>query len=219
MSTATNDQPVLQDARPVLVAWAAVLLLGVLLATGWQVGLAGYVGVQRSESPWTYLKAAEQYEADKNWARALEALQEAARRGPGSPVPYERMGFIHYEHRQDWAGALSAFREAIARGSTSLDVRGKIIWSLIHLKRYEDAANFGQQCISEGHTSPYFPRYTGEAWYRGNEQAKAIPFLEKALDDFPTDILLMERLIACYTTVGDMDSARKIEARRRANEG
>jgi len=218
MST-TTQQPVYQDARPVLVGWAALLLLGGLLATGWQAGLAGYVGVQRTESPWTYLKAAERYEADKNWARALEALQEAARRGPKAPDPYERMGFIHYEHRQDWTAALAAYREALARGSDSIDARGKIIWSLIHLKRNTEAAAFGQVCIDEGHSSAYFPRYTGEALFRGNEHAKAIPYLEQALKNFPTDILLMERLLACYTKVGDADNARKMEVRRRANEG
>ena len=218
MST-TAQPPVYQDARPVLVLWVAALLLGVLIAAGWQVGLAGYVGVQRAESPWTYLKAAEQYETDKNWARALEALQEAARRGPKSPTPYERMGLIHYEKRQDWTAALGMFREALQRGSDSVDARGKTIWSLIHLKRYEEAAAFGQQCIDAGHRSAYFPRYTGEAWFRANAHAKAIPYLETALKDFPTDVLLMERLLACYTKVGDPEKARKMEDRLHAHEG
>lgn len=219
MSTATEQPSVYQDARPVLVVWAALLVLGILLAAGWEAGLAGYVGVKRAESPWTYLKAAERYEADKNWARALSALDEAAKRDPASPTPYERMGLIHYEHRQDWAAALTSFREAIARNSTSIDVRGKTIWSLIHLKRYDDAATFGEECMAKGENSPYFPRFTGEAWYRGGQPEKAIPHLEAALKGFPTDILLMERLLSCYTKVGDTDKAQRIEARLRANEG
>lgn len=218
MSSAANT-PLYADARPVLVTWAAVLAFGVLLAAGWQAGLAGYVGAQRASSPWTYLKAAERYESEQNWAQALAMLQEAAKRDPKSPVAYERMGLLLYTQRSDWPNALKAFDEALARKSASLDVRGKYIWSLIHLKRYDEAAAFGQRCIDEGHQSPNFPRYTGEAFYRAGKHALALPHLENALKGFPNDMLLLERLLTCYKAVGDTEKQAKIEARIRSNEG
>lgn len=207
------------DARPVLILWAAALAIGVLLAAGWQAGLAGFVSAQRVENPWTYLKAAEDYTTQKNWGRAVEMLQEAAKRGPESPTPYERLGVIYYQQRQDWKGALAAFDEAIKRGSTSLDVRGKSIWALIHLGRYEEAATYGQRCIDEGSDSPNFPRYAGEALYRGGQLPRAIPYLETALKSMPNDSMLMERLLACYKAAGDSEKAKRMEDRLHANEG
>lgn len=215
----TEATGIYHDARPLLITWAAALALAVLLALGWQAGLAGYVGVVRENSAWTYLKAAERYESAKNWNGALEMLREAAKRGPESPVPYERIGRILYQERSDWNGALAAFRDALARKSDSLDVRGKTIWSLIHLNRNDDAAAFGKECIAEGLDSPYFPRYTGEAYYRAGKYADAAPYLEQALNGMPGDMLLMERLQVCYKSLGATDKLKVIEKRIHEHEG
>jgi tetratricopeptide (TPR) repeat protein len=217
--SAAAEPTVYPDARPVLMTWAGVLALVVLLGIGWHVGLAGYVGVLRQDSPWTYLKAAERYSEQKNWVGAMDMLQEAAKRGPDSPVPYERMGIILYQQRGDWAGAIEQFRKALERGSDSLDVRGKTIWTLIHLKQYEDAVTFGQQCIDEGSGSPYFPRFVGEALFRAGEFKRAVPYLEKALDAFPADMLLMERLLASYKELGAESKAARLEKRMHEHEG
>lgn len=213
------DAKVYPDARPVLTLWAAVLGLGLLVAVGWQAGLASYVGVQRTQSPWTYLKAAARYEEEQNWSQAIAMLQEASRRDPKSPVPHERIGLIHYQHRSDWLAAIAAFDDALRLKSDSLDVRGKYIWSLIHLKRFDDAAAFGQRCMDEGLKSPNFPRYTGEALFRANKYAEALPYLEKSLPGFPNDMLLLERIANCYRETGNTDKLGQIEKRIRANEG
>ena len=210
---------VYSDARPVLTLWAAVLLVGVLVAAGWQAGLASYVGAKRAESPWTYLKAAANYEAQQNWGQAIAMLHEAAKRDAQSPVPHERLGLIYYQHRSDWSAALAAFDAALARNSTSLDLRGKYIWSLIHLKRYDEAAAFGQRCIDEGQTSANFPRYTGEALFRARKFNEALPHLEKALEGFSSDMLLLERVAACLRETGNTEKLKQIEKRIRANEG
>ncbi len=210
---------VYSDARPVLTVWAAVLAVFVLVAIGWQAGLASYVGVQREQSPWTYLKAAARYEEQQNWGQAIAMLHEAAKRDAKSPVPHERLGLIYYQHRNDWPAALGAFDEALRLKSGSLDVRGKYIWSLIHLKRYDDAAAFGQRCIDEGHQSPNFPRYTGEALFRARKFAAALPHFEKALAGFPSDMLLLERIADCCRETGDTEKLKQIEKRIRANEG
>lgn len=222
MSDARANPPadaVFPDARPVLTVWAAVLAFGVLIAAGWQVGLASYVSVQRTQSPWTYLKAAARYEEEQNWSQAISMLQEAARRDPKSPVPHERIGLIQYQHHSDWAAALAAFDDALRLKSDSLDVRGKYIWSLIHLKRYDDAADFGKQCMDEGFDSPNFPRYTGEALFRAQKYAEALPQLEKSLPGFPNDMLLLERIATCCRETGNTEKLRQFEKRIRSNEG
>jgi len=207
------------DARPLLAIWAGVLALGGLLALGAYLALNGYVEHLRMASPWTYLKAAERFESENNFARAIDMLNEAARRAPSSAVPHERAGLILYTHRKDWAGALAAFDHALERGTDSLDVRGKKMWALMHLGRHDEAADFGRACIAEGQTSPNFPRYTAEALFRGGHFEAAAPYFETALRSFPKDLLLLERLRDCYRNADQPEKAAAIEQRIRESEG
>jgi tetratricopeptide (TPR) repeat protein len=208
------------DARPVLILWAAALAIGVLLAAGWQAGLAGYVSAQREREPVDLSQGRRRLHDPEELGPRRGNAARSGKTGPESPTSLRTpRPVIYYQQRQDWKGALAAFDEAIKRGSTSLDVRGKSIWALIHLGRYEEAATYGQRCIDEGSDSPNFPRYAGEALYRGGQLPRAIPYLETALKSMPNDSMLMERLLACYKAAGDSEKAKRMEDRLHANEG
>ena len=208
MTEATFHRP-----QRALLAWALLVLAayGLVAAGDWV--LFHQVSRMREQSPWTYLKEAERLERQNNWLGALEMLEEAARRAPDSPVPHERMGLIHYNRQRDWDKALEAFRKALELGSRSADVRGKIIWSLIRLGRHEGAAEFGAACIDDGYTAPEFPRYVAEAWWRAGKPKKAIPYFQQALEGFPNDLYLMERLMEAHRKAGNQAAARKMQQR------
>ncbi len=208
MTDATFERP-----RRALLLWGlAVLGVYLLLAAG-DRALFAKAAAMREQSPWTYLKAAERLERQNNWLGALEKLEEAARRAPDSPVPYERMGLIHYNRQRHWDEALEAFRKALELGSKSADVRGKIIWSLIRLGRFEGAAEFGAACIDDGYTAPEFPRYVAEAYWRAGFHRKAIPYYRQALEGFPNDLYLMERLMEAYKRADNEAAAKRMQQR------
>lgn len=204
-------EPVFKNPAGKLIAWAGLLAAGFLLAAACSVALSRHVEQMRFDHPWTYLKEAERLEAENNWVGALAMLKEAARRDPVSPEPHERAGLLHYNHQQ-WEQALEAYRAALDRGSREADVRGKIVWCLIHLGNYAGAAEFGEACIREGYRFPNMHRYVAEAYRRaGNDQA-SIPHFEKALEGFPNDLYLMERIVQAYRKT---DKPQKADAMQR----
>jgi len=207
------------NPRRLLLRWALAWSLGLALWLGYQLAVHQYVRHVRATSPWTYLRAAANLDANHDWMGALAMLEEAARRDPASPVPYERAGLLYYERGNLYEKALEQYREALQRGSKSVDVRGKIIWCLIHLKRYRAAAEFGEVCIKEGIDSPYFPRFVAEAYRRAEEHAAAIPYWEEALKRFPNDLYLLERLSQSYKAVGETGKAEGLRQRIEAIEG
>jgi tetratricopeptide (TPR) repeat protein len=205
----------------VLGTWAAVLVAAGIILAAHEYWLFGQAEALRAASPWACLKTAERFEAQGNWQGALDMLGEAARRDPASPLPYERMGMLYYNQQKQWPKALEAFRNAIARGSKDIDVRGKIMWCLIHLGEYRTATEFGKACMDEGFDSPHFPRYIAEACRRAGEDAESIPYFEQALEGFPGDLYLMERLMQAYRKVGNAERAealqQQIERREESN--
>jgi tetratricopeptide (TPR) repeat protein len=205
--------PVFKDPRRVLAKWGILLLAAAGLTVCGNLGLWREVGLLRAASPWTHLKVAERLQEDNRWLDAIHELEIAARHDPASPVAWERIGLIYAGQLQQWDKALQAFQEAIKRGSRTLDVRGKSMWCMIHLKRFDAAAEFGKACIQEGFDSPYFPRFIGEAYRRGGKYAEAIPYIEKALGGFPNDLYLMEQLADAYTRLGDNQKVLEIKKR------
>lgn len=207
------------NPRRLLLRWAIAWCLGLSLCLGYQLSMLQYVRHVRQTSPWTYLRAAAELDAKRDWLGALAMLEEAARRDPASPIPYERAGLLYYERGNLYEKALEKYREALQRGSKSVDVRGKTIWCLIHLKRYRAAAEFGKGCIKEGVDSPYFPRFIAEAYRRAEEHAAAIPYWEESLRRFPNDLYLLERLSQSYKAVGETEKAESLRQRIEAIEG
>ncbi len=204
--------PDFERSRKRLYQWALTIACAACALIAANAALAYRVSVLRERSPWTYLKAAESLKARNNWAGAVQMLEEAANRDPQSPVAWERMGQIQYNQEQ-WEKALFAFQNALDRGSRDTDARGKVIWCLIHLRRFDGAAAFAKACIDEGDPSPYLPRYAAEAYRRAGRYAEAIPYLDKALEGFPDDLYLMELLLQCYKHLGNQQKAAEIQQR------
>lgn len=203
-------KPVFQRPERALFIWGAALGVAIAGALAMHVWFAGYHERLRDASPWTYLKAAEDFEKQNNWIGAVKMLEEAVKRDNTLPLPHERMGRIFYEDR-NWAKALAAFREAIARGSRDENVRGRIMWCLIHLKQYDNATEFGKECIKDGYVEPFFPRYTAEALQRAGKQAESIPYWEDALKATPNDLYLLEHLFAAHEAAGNKERAAVIK--------
>lgn len=195
----------------ILSLWAGALTIGLLLAAGQMYGLYQHAEALRAASPWSCLKTASRFEAQGNWSGALKMFEEAARRDPTSPIPYERAGLLYYNQQKQWEKALESFRNAIAHGSQDIDVRGKIMWCLIHLRQYDAAVEFGKACVAEGFRSPNFARYIAEAYRRAGKDAESIAYFEEALNGFPGDLYLMERLMQAYRTVGNKERADALQ--------
>jgi tetratricopeptide (TPR) repeat protein len=205
--------------RRILAAWLALLLAGAALLGLGYAWLARHEARLREGSPWTHLKEAERLKNANRPQAAIAALQRAAELDPASPVPHEEMGRIYYTRQSDWTKAIESYRQALVLGSESIEARGKILWSLIHLGRYQDAAEFGIGCVQQGYEDPEFDRYIAEAYRRAGMHAESIPYFEAAVEAFPGDTLLLERLIQAYTAIGDAEKAAETDRRLQRSEG
>lgn len=214
MSTGTFARP-----RRILALWLALLCAGFAAlgaGYGWLIRHERHL---REHSPWTHLKEAERLKDANRPQAAIAALRRAADLDPASPVPHEEMGRIFYTRQSDWGKAIEAYRQALVLGSQSVEARGKIIWSLIHLGRFKDAAEFGVLCLQQGYEEPEFRRYIAEAYRRAGMHAESIPYFEEAVEAFPGDTQLLERLVQAYTAVGDADKAADARERLQRSEG
>jgi len=209
------ESPVYANPRRVLGWWCALLAAGVMLVAAYHWALARRVEAMRAVHPWTYLRAAARAAERDDLQDALAQLDRAAQYDPDSPLPYERAGLIHYQLKQ-WPEAADAYRKAFERGSRDIGGRGKAIWCLIHLGEFDEAAQFGEDCIEKGLYSPRFYQYVGDAYLRGKKFPESIPYYQKALERFPDDLHLMDRLAHVYENVGDTGKAEAM--RRRINE-
>lgn len=202
-----------QHPSRALMRWAALLSLTLILVLCYHVLFSYYAAVLRERSPWTYLKAADECTSRGDWNGAIKKLEAAAARDPKSPVPWERLGALYYNQQKQWEKALQAYRTALELGSQSIDARGKIIWCLIHLKHFDGAADFGKACMDEGYTSPNFPRFVAEAFRRAARHAESIPYFEKALEGFPSDLYLLEMLMQAYEHIGNTQKINELKRR------
>ncbi len=202
-----------KQPRKALARWAALLLFALFLVLSYHVFFGYCVNVLRERSPWTYLKKAELCSARNDWKGAVRMLEEAAKRDPQSPLPWERLGALYYTQQKDWEKSLQAYRTALELGSGSVDARGKIIWCLIHLKRFDGAAEFGKACIESGYAAPNFPRFVAEALRRAARHAESIPYFEQALQGAPDDLYLVEMLMQAYNRIGNTQKANELKRR------
>jgi tetratricopeptide (TPR) repeat protein len=205
--------------RRMIVVWVLLLAAGMVLLAAGGLLLHRKAAALRESSPWTYLKEAERLKNANRPLEAIAALQRAADLDPTSPVPHEEIGRIYFTRQSDWTKALESYRRALELGSESADVRGKAIWSLIHLSRYREAAELGQLCIDQGFDAPDFNRFIAEAYRRAKMDKESIPHFEAAVAAFPGDMMLLERLMEAYAAVGNLEKRDEIKKRIERNEG
>lgn len=205
--------------RRMILRWILLLMMGMALLGVGGLLLHRKAAELRASSPWTFLKEAERLKSINRPIDALAALQRAAELDPTSPVPHEEIGRIYFTRQSDWTKALESYRRALELGSDSADVRGKAMWCLIHLSRYREAAEFGQLCIAQGYDAPDFNRFIAEAYRRAKMDKESIPHFEAAVEAFPGDMMLLERLMEAYAAVGDLEKRDEIKRRIERNEG
>jgi len=201
-----------KNPQTVVLSWALLVAAVFLLTLFSNTLLRGHVAKLREESPWTYMKAARELMAENNMVGALRQLEEAMRRGPDSDKPYVLAGNIHYQNKK-WEQAFDAYKNAIDRGNYDEGVRGRVIWTLIKLRRYEGAVAFSQKSMEEGFESPGFLRHVADAYHYAGKVGESTSFYETALKGFPNDTYLMNRLAEAYAALGKGEEAERLRAR------
>ena len=202
----------IENPRRVYVVWG--LILAGLLAAGvaGNVGLSAVVAHLREADPDFHRVAADRLLAQKDYAGAKLELDKALELAPNMPELYVLRGHLFYEVGQ-WEEAMKAYETAIATGSANPYLYGRVLWCLVNLKRYEEAAAFGRSSIEQGHGTAALKRDTADAFVRSGKPAEAIPFIEAALKDSPKSIDLMDRLVAAYRATGQQDKADRMQQR------
>lgn len=196
--------------------WGGAIACGLCFAVLMTGALDWQVAQIREASPWPYLEKAQQLHTQNDLAGAQRMLAEASLRAPFLAEPHLHSGLIYYDGKK-WDKALEAYQRALRLGATGGDVRGKILWCLIHLKRADEAAEFGRAAVIEGHDSPRFMRYVADAFRYADRQAESLPYLEAALQGFPNDLLLMDRIAQVLEQLGETEKAAAM--RKRIAEG
>jgi len=200
------------NSRKAIFVWSLSLAAVLLLTVISNLVVIGRVRAARERDPRTYLEAADELRRRNDIPAALELLDEAFRRAPNSPEPYRVSGHLHYQLKQ-WDQADQAYSQAIELGSEDEGVRLNKLWALIQLRRYEQAAEFGNSSVAQGYSDIAFVRYIGEAYSRAGRHDEAIPLFLQVLKSNPNDLYMMERLRQAYTDTGNREQAEAMAAR------
>jgi tetratricopeptide (TPR) repeat protein len=176
------------------------------------VELAQYAERTRQRNPETYFAAAQERLAGGDIAGTHEQINKAIACDPDSPMTWHRAGDIAFAMKQ-WEKALGWYNHALGLGGTHPGLRTNKLWTLIELRRYSDAIEFGKQSISGGFDSPLIPRYVAEAYVRDGKLVEALPYLEDALKGSPSDLYLLEHLWTGHKHAGNEQRAREIRER------
>jgi tetratricopeptide (TPR) repeat protein len=206
------SRPLIENARRSLMLWCGALVLLAALIEVVDFGLRAHARERRKSDYRTYLAAAEDLRSRYDYPAALAQVEEAKRRGPKAPEPYALAGHIRYQMKY-WSQAITEYQEAIARGSQDEGVILNVVWALIELNRYEEAAAVGIKALNAGFSMPALPRYIAEADFRAGKLPEAIPYYEKALNGYPNDLYLLDHLRQAYRAAGQMDKAKQIQTR------
>ena len=193
-------------------AWIMLLVAAVVFAEGFTFSLQSHGRQMREKDYRTYLTKASVFLIQNSYADALAQVEEAVRRAPERPEPYNMAGHVHYQLK-NWERAISAYETAVAKGSEDEGVRLNTIWALVELKRYDDAITEGNKAMAAGFTSATFPRYLAEACWRAGKIADAMPFLEQSLKGFPNDLYLLDHLRQGYAAMNQPAKAAEIQAK------
>jgi len=205
-------RPLIENTRRGLMLWCAAVALLLALIEAFDFGLRTYARERRKSDYRTYLVAATDLMGHYDYSGALAQVEEAKRRGPKAPEPYAVAGHVRYQLKH-WSRAIAEYQEAIARGSRDEGVILNIVWALIELNRYDEAAAVGIKALDAGFSMPALPRYIAEADFRAGQLIKAIPYYELALKGYPNDLYLLDHLRQAYRSAGQLDKAKLMQAR------
>lgn len=205
-------RPTFRNPRRVLITWGVLLVLGVLAIAVFDFRLATYAADLRANDYRTYLGQAIVLLESKDYLGALQQVERAKELAPDVYEPYAYAGGIYYRMNQ-WAQAHDNFCQAVEKGDPGVGPRLDITWSLIELKRFDEAAAFGAKAVDAFPDNAMLPQYTAEALLKASRPAEAIPFLERALGQSENNVYLLDRLARAQEEKGDAAAAAKTRAR------
>lgn len=200
-----------KNESAVLSRWFGMLVVLGVAAFAVNVGIRQQVIDLRENSSWFYVKQGLERMRANDTDMALVLFRKGAEVEPGSPMPHENIGRLHYE-RQEFAKSAEAFERAIELGSVDPDARGKLLWSYVHTKRYAEAVAIGERSIKEGRSTPQFPRWIADAHYRAGNFEDCIRYFELALDT-QEDLYVMSKLLSAYQHTGRTMKAEALRQR------
>jgi tetratricopeptide (TPR) repeat protein len=206
------NRPAYKKPGRVLVLWGVVCVALVALLGVYDVVLADYVVHLRENNYRTHLGFATERMEQEDYLGALKHVERAKELAPASFEPFAFAGSIHYRLKR-WLLAIENMEQALKNGDPSRGPRMDILWSLIELKRYDEAAVFGERYIKEVEDNGPLLQHTAEAYIRAKHPEKAIPLLRRALDDSPENLHQLSRLAGAYKELGDDDAVAEIQAR------
>ena len=196
----------------VLIVWGVFCLAFVVLLAVHDVALARYTTHLRENDYRTHLGLAMECVERKDYLDALRHAERAKRLAPENPEPPACAGSIHYRMK-NWARAIDNFNQAIKNGDASRGPRMDIVWSLIELERYDEAATLGAKYADEVVDNAPLLQHTAEAHLRAKRPEKALPLLQQALKTSPENVQQLNRIARIHRELGDDDAAADIEAR------
>lgn len=201
----------------VLAVWVLLLAAGTALSIAYNWRIYDHVEEVRATDPNPALSLAEDLMNRNRVAEAWEQVGIARQHNAEHPRVWQVAGDLHFRVEQ-WEEARTAYERAIELGTTHKGAYLNLLWSLIKLQYYRDAANLGREFMRFFAThfddhDPIFPRYVAEALVRRGDRVEAIPYLERALDGYGNDFYLMQNLAQAYRLAGRLEESRAMQAR------
>ncbi|MCF6287566.1 MAG: hypothetical protein L3K26_20650 [Candidatus Hydrogenedentes bacterium] len=203
--------PAYKKPGRVLVLWGVVCVAFVALLGVYDVVLADYVVHLRENDYRTYLGFAVERLAEEDYLGALKQAEHAKELAPDSFEPFAFAGSIHYRMKR-WPLVIENMDQAIKNGDPSRGPRMDILWSLIELERYEEAAVFGERYIKEVEDNGPLLQFTAEAYLRAKHPEKAVPLLRQAMKQSPDNLRQLRRLYNAYKAMGKEKEAAEVQA-------
>lgn len=192
--------------------WAAVLVLGFVGGGVFNVWLVDYARRARENDPQAHIESALSSIGRSNLPEALLQLDRALELAPESAMAHFLEGEVRFALKQ-WEDALVWYDKALALGCREPGARSNKLWTLIELKHYNEAVNFGIQSMEEGYKDAVFSRYTAEALIRDGRGIEAIPYLTATLESNPGDLYVLEQLRLAYVQAGNIEDAQRMKDR------
>ncbi len=207
------ERPPIRFPRRAMAIWLALWLGGFAALAAGNAALYRHVIQLRESDPRTYLAEADRLMKSGNLAGALAQVSSAIKRAPVDPLPRQVHGHVLFQFKQ-WEGAVIAYRAALDLGSRDQGAMTNLLWSLIQLKRYDEAIRvYGVPWIEQGNRNPAIVRNVAEAFVRASNWEEGLPYIESALDANPGDLYLMTQLERAYRNTGDTQRAEQLHER------